>query len=278
MKTLQFIVDKAINVYDRFRSKPHTKLTFIIVCAGVALTSPSWWDRIFSFVNMILNQNSQLGETGTASSSNNDLIFLFAGLFLVVFGIGFYLFFEIKSKRQMIENENKDIGDIESDLTDNEKRERDIKTITKLLSNINTETMDYFIDRGKYDRIINNIFFYWEGFRAYYVSSAFYIYDIDLRGKIDAFVKAWGDSLSFGEWFTDTPSFQEYRFMQSHETGKKGWKESNDKFIESIYDTESTFSEMLNYIRNEYGEIDLNVLSDKARRDYIEYHRDMEDN
>lgn len=276
MKTLQFLLDKAIKVYDHFRSKPHTKLTFIIVCAGVTLTLPSWRDGIFTLIKIILIQNSQIDETGSVSS-NNGLYFLFSGLFLIVFGASFFLFFEMKSKRQMIKKENEDIGNIESGLSDNEKRERDIKIITKLLSYINTETMDYFIDRGKYNRIINNIFFYWEGVRAYYVSSGFHVYDIELRKKIDAFVKAWGDSLSFEEWFTDTPSFQEYRFMQSHETGKKGWKKSNDKFIESIYNTESTFIEMLDYIRNEFGEIDLNALSDKARRDYIEYHRDLEE-
>ena len=277
MKTLKFMLNKAINIYDRFRSKPHTKLTFIIVCAGVVLSSPSWWDRIFALIEKILSQNPDLGKIESVSNTN-DLYFLFSGLFLVVFGIVFYVFFEKKSKRETtIESEKKNIVGIEFGVSDSEKRERDIKTITKLLSNINTETMDYFVDRGKLNRIINNIFYYWEGFRADYVSSGFHAYDVELREKIDAFYKAWGDSLSFGEWFTDTPSFKEYRFMQRHETGKEGWKESNEKFIKSIYETESTFFELLNYMRNEFEEIDLNILSKKARQDYIEYHRDLEE-
>jgi hypothetical protein len=276
MKALKSMLNEAINVYDRFRAKPHTKLTFIIVCSGVALTAPSWWDRIFTIIEKIVSQNPNIDKIEPVPNTN-DLYFLFSGLFLVVFGIGFYVFLEIKSKKQTKGNEKIDFVGLEAGTSDNEKRKRDIKTVTKLMSNIHTNTIDYFIYRGKHDRIINNIFYYWEGFRADYVSSGFHVYDVELAEKIDAFFKAWGNSLSFGEWFTDTPSFKEYRFMQRHETDRDGWVESKEKFIKSIYETESTFSELLNYLRNEFEEIDINLLSEKAQQDYIEYHRDLEE-
>ena len=114
------------------------------------------------------------------------------------------MFLEIKSKKQTKGNEKIDFVGLEAGASDNEKRKRDIKTVTKLMSNIHTNTIDYFIYRGKHDRIINNIFYYWEGVRADYVSSGFHVYDVELGEKIDSFFKAWGNSLSFGEWFTDT--------------------------------------------------------------------------
>jgi pyrimidine deaminase RibD-like protein len=155
------------------------------------------------------------------------------------------------------------------------KRERDIKTITRLLSNIHTETMDYFLDRGKDLRIINPIFHHWEGFRAYYASSGFHVYDEELRKRIEAFCRSWSVSLSFGEWFTDTPGFREYRFMERHETNKDGWEESREEALKAIYETESTFLELLNYIRKEFEEIDIGLLSENAKRDYIEFNKMM---
>jgi len=177
-------------------------------------------------------------------------------------------------EKKLLVDEKRTHVEIKVDLRDNQKRKRDIKIIMKLFSNINTNTMDYFLERGKYLRIISDIFYYWEGFRAYYVSSGFHIYDTELRDKVDAFFRAWRDSLSFGEWFTDTPGFKEYRFIQPHETYYKDRrKESEEKFIKSIYETESTFSELLNYLRNKFEEIDINLLSKKAIQDYIEFHR-----
>ncbi|PKN65268.1 MAG: hypothetical protein CVU57_10470 [Deltaproteobacteria bacterium HGW-Deltaproteobacteria-15] len=155
------------------------------------------------------------------------------------------------------------------------KRERDIKTIGKLFSNIHTETMDYFLDRGKDLRIIGPIFHFWEGFRAYYVSSGFYVYDAELRKRIDSFYRAWSSSLSFGEWFTDAPGFREYIFMQRHATSKARWEESRDEFLKAIYETEATFRELLNYVRKEFEEIDISFLSENAKREYVEYNRRM---
>ncbi len=270
------MLNEAIKIYDRFRAKPHTKLTFIIVCAGVALTVPSWWDRVFAILENIVSQNPNVNKIEPASNTN-DLYFLFSGLFLVVFGIGFYVFSEIKFKKQADGNKKIDFVALEAGASDNEKRERDIKTVIKLMSNIHTNTIDYFIYRGKHDRIINNIFYYWEGFRADCVSSGFHVYDVELGEKIDVFFKAWGSSLSFGDWFTDTPGFKEYRFMQRHETDRDGWVESKEKFIKSIYETESAFSELLDYLRNKFEEIDINLLSEKAQQDYIEYHKNLEE-
>jgi len=61
--------------------------------------------------------------------------------------------------------------------------------------------------------------------------------------------------------------------MQRHETDKPGWTEGKDKFIKSIYETESAFSELLDYLRNKFEEIDINLLSEKAQQEYIAYHK-----
>jgi len=275
MNTSKSMLNEAVKIYDRFRSKPHTRLTFIIVLAGAALTTPSWWDRVFSVLEKTVSRNSNVNNIEPVSNTN-ELYFLFTGLFLIVFGIGFYLYNESKFKKQAELNKDDFVG-TDDGTSDKEKRKRDIKTVSKLMANIHTNTIDYFIYRGKYERIVSNIFYYWEGFRADYTSSGFHVYDAELGEKIDLFFKAWGNSLSFGDWFTDTPSFKEYRFMQRHEIDRHGWTEANDEFIKSIYETESSFSELLDYLRNKFEEIDIDLLSGKAQQDYIDYHKEMEE-
>lgn len=156
-----------------------------------------------------------------------------------------------------------------------QQRQRDIENLKWLFSYVNIPTMDsYFtkLPRSFTDKAL----YFFESFEYILNGNLFYIYDKKLRILIDRFFNHWEYLFSFdGRYryigYTDTYVFDIPGDVFPSEDAEKDYKTietERDKII-------IVFRDLLDYIRNEYFEIDLTALSQKAIDDYIEFNNEI---
>ena len=157
------------------------------------------------------------------------------------------------------------------------KREKDMANLKLLLSCIHLPTFDLFLDELP-DRIIGRIFFFWYSFQGNYDSSTFYIYDEQLREKLKELRTYWDGSLSFGSLFHPSNSGKYYHLYLPMDvfTDERTEKEYK-KFSKITVLLRKTFKELIIIIKEQYLEIDIEQISKKALKDYIDYEKNTLD-
>ena len=152
------------------------------------------------------------------------------------------------------------------------KRNNDISILRILLKNIYLPLFDEFIEQLP-DRIDNKIFYFYEGFHGLVKSSYFYIYNEILRDKIVAFNDLWNFVLSFGQFYRYEGRLERHIFIQGqyNEQSEKAYNEINSK-KQLLF---NSYREFINYVRENYIEINLLEMSRKAITDYTEYMNDI---
>ncbi len=157
------------------------------------------------------------------------------------------------------------------------KREKDIANLRILMSCIHIPTFDLFT-ADLPDRILERIFFFWYSFEGIYDSNTFHIYDKALNDRLRQLRASWGNCLSYGHLFHSTGNskyFSLYLPMDVFTDSKS--EESFNELVNETQKLREIFKELIIYIRDNYLEVDLNELSDKAIQSYIDHKKELLD-
>jgi hypothetical protein len=150
------------------------------------------------------------------------------------------------------------------------KRELDIKNLSLALNAIHIPTFDNFIEYFP-NRVRKEIFYFKNCFLDITESNTFFIYDQNLLEKITAFKQNWIISLSYAKhYYPDNVGSYTYHIPMDIFPSQKA--EDDFHFLEQhIVLLEYNLKELLNYVRLNYIEIDLEETSKNAFESYQKY-------
>lgn len=143
------------------------------------------------------------------------------------------------------------------------KKERDNKNLTNVLNCLNYTTLDQFLDTFP-THIPSKILFYNEYLESVVTSQTFYLYDENLRTKIISFKNNLSTGLAFFNHYMPSANGKFYSF---HNTSKQSEIDFNF-LLEQKEIIKNNLSELLNYVRENYLEIDLEETSNTALQAY----------
>lgn len=147
------------------------------------------------------------------------------------------------------------------------KRSSDVKNVKWAMSSIHFATFDRFVEMLP-SYMPNEILFFEEGFRSKIDSSYFHLYDENLVKYFSNLKKNWYKAVSFGEHFISI----EHGYKFNH---NPYIIEESDKAYKNLSrlpkKLNNDFKSLLNYIRINYLEINLDELSVKAMEEYNSY-------
>lgn len=151
------------------------------------------------------------------------------------------------------------------------RRGKDIANLKILMSCIHIETFDLFAEELP-DRVIGKIFYFWYSFQGNYESNTFHIYDKELSSKLSSFKDSWGKTLSFGHLFHSSSSDDVFSLHLPMDvfTDEKTEVSFNELSNEAML-LRGYFKDLIIYIRENYLEVDVNELSQKAKQNYNDY-------
>ena len=155
------------------------------------------------------------------------------------------------------------------------RKMRDQNTIMKLLQHLPTSVFDNFIDELESGRILNDIFFYNEGFNSVVTAGFFQLHDKKLLNIVTELLDAWNASLDFGELCTQI-SERFYRFMTVKELGNNydRWAKEHKKFVTAISAVKVAYHNFLFYIKETYPDINLEEATNEAIKLKNKYYSD----
>lgn len=155
------------------------------------------------------------------------------------------------------------------------KRNHDVFTLSDILQTIHIPTLDFHINDAP-KMIYQDIFHFWSFFDGAMSSSLFHLYDPKLSTYVTALHQHWGDSLSYGHYYhSSPPNHQVYQFSGSHYGPPTPEDEKALKEIEeSIQNLRFSLNRLLDYIREEYVEINIEALNSVAWESYQKFMRD----
>lgn len=151
------------------------------------------------------------------------------------------------------------------------KRKIDVSNLIWIMNNIHIPTFDLFLSEIP-ETIIRSIFFYKDRVESIINSSSFHIYDQQLFEYLREFEKCWQKSLSFYQHYGPDGPGKNYKFhiiMDEFQT-----EQSEKDFYELVkikQELEIKFKTLLNFIRNNYMEVDLEQTNKVAYNSYKEY-------
>ena len=154
------------------------------------------------------------------------------------------------------------------------KRRRDAEMLRKILETIHVPTMDQFLEEIQIGVISYDIVDYWEDFHETVSSNLFHLYDQKLAEIVKSLHNAWEKILSFSGFFEWPSTAQHYKF---HAPGdvfttleqEKAWIEMQ----EAARETEQAFTFLLEYVRENFVEIDVQKTSAEARSNLIQFRQ-----
>ena len=153
-------------------------------------------------------------------------------------------------------------------------RQRDLETLRKIFESINTDMLDYFFYTTRMlDRFDDAVFFFWDGFASLVISSNFHIYNDTLAEKIDRFYASWQDTLSFGDCFVPIANYS-YRFIavyEGYDQNPDQWEAAHSRYRKAIESAESTFIDLIKYVKENYIELDIDQTNELSLSSYKAY-------
>jgi len=154
------------------------------------------------------------------------------------------------------------------------KRNRDITNIKRGLRAINIDIMDNFI--ANLPNIINSqILHYWAGYDGVINSSYFHLYDKNAMELFKKVHEHWNNILAFSHRYFPRVKDDILSFGNPNEMDTSERAQTDYKFIgEERLRLKIAFRELLDYIRDNYIEIDLEETSKYALEDVNKYHND----
>ncbi len=166
-------------------------------------------------------------------------------------------------------------GEFDSSLGDAAlKRQRDLLLLRQLMSTIHRRTLDCFITMGLSYRLYYNCIFFWLGFDAIMSSSHFRFYDKGLETQARNFHEAWRDTMDYGSDLF-SPGTVPGSFSLLPGDGSEKYREALEAMVQAYVALRDALKAFLDYVHENYLEIDMNVTDEVAWQDnlpYIEGH------
>jgi hypothetical protein len=152
------------------------------------------------------------------------------------------------------------------------KRKLDVKNLKWIMDCVNVVAFDNFMEYMP-SKIMGQIFFYKDWFYNISVSNKFHIYDPKLKKLLFEFRDNWDYSLSFYQYFDRDYHGHTYSFRLPFDVfPDKKTEEDFNTLTKISQELSKNFKDLLEHIRNEYLEIDLDDTSRNALEEYNKYH------
>ena len=180
------------------------------------------------------------------------------------------LFIAIKS---IIENDPERASDQKELSSEEKKTIRDISNIKWALSNLHIPTLDqHIIDSPK--MLLNKVVHFWEGYNGVITNSLFHLYDKELERAFKGVHEAWSVSLSYSRYYNSNPDGSAYIFGNPGDrpfTGnqQKAW----GKIIEANEEMRESLNVILEIVRNNYSDVDVDETNRQAWREFIDFKK-----
>jgi|HubBroStandDraft_6_1064221.scaffolds.fasta_scaffold230313_1 hypothetical protein len=150
------------------------------------------------------------------------------------------------------------------------KRKRDLKSMEFLLQAIYWPSLELHL-RNAPKRISRDILIFWEHFKEIRDLPTFHLYDKKLLKLIDVFKKHWHQTTKFGERYEADRHSNYYIFTYSQHASQRKREETDFVYIENeLIKLNTSMRRLLQYVREEYIELDLGALSEAAWNKYQE--------
>ncbi|MBD9429514.1 hypothetical protein IB257_06170 [Achromobacter sp. ACM03] len=144
----------------------------------------------------------------------------------------------------------------------------DVANMKWLMSNLHIPTVDELI-KGLPKHLTTKSLWFWEGFDAVASSSRFSLYDSVLRDSVERFHDAWQTALGFDQHYHDTPDSRLHVFTNLGDLPLSPGKEKAWRAIETARrEMAKALSGILSRLRDDYKEVRVDNLSDKAWKKY----------
>ncbi len=168
--------------------------------------------------------------------------------------------------KRLLENETKSHQEVQ--------RSRDIEQLKQLFYFINLHVIDQFLARlDCHGRITMVGQSFCEALCDLVKKSSFHIYDADLRIKIEQFVNAWEDCLTYGHELDISKNGREAYFHMPGDVFVNKEQEQHFNYMRTrAAPCRAALDDLLKYIRNFYMEIDVNETGKEALIEYNKSH------
>ncbi|QKG51839.1 hypothetical protein [Hymenobacter sp. BRD67] len=152
-----------------------------------------------------------------------------------------------------------------------QERAADVRVLTSTLETINIADFDHFLDEFP-ERLPKSVFYYREAFLRVVERSTFFLYNRILLSKLEVFKKNWGKSLNYAQHYYPDAHTDFYKY---HIPGDAFPSEKSRKDFTHLTRhrtiLQKSFRELLDYVRLNYLEVNVNELSDQALANYRDY-------
>ncbi len=156
--------------------------------------------------------------------------------------------------------------------TDNEKKQQVNKeNLEWILSSIHITSFDNFIEYFP-QKIIDDIFHYREGFKGVYKSSLFYIYDNKAKIILKKIDELWEIALSYSQHYRTDSSGNHNYYIPADVFPNKQSEKDFYYLVDIRKKLKDEFKTFLNYIRENYIQINIDSTSKTAFDDYKHYY------
>lgn len=149
------------------------------------------------------------------------------------------------------------------------KRRLDVENLRWIMESIHIPTFDLFIQEFP-DILIHKIFHFELSFISIFESSSFHLYDRELLKLLENYKLLWGNSLSYHSRYFPVSGTKVYAFTSTTVDGEKikGADSDYTILIGIAAELKKSFLVLLNYIRENYLEIDLKQTNEIAFTNY----------
>lgn len=165
----------------------------------------------------------------------------------------------------LIQDKNPPKSSVLSQQTDEEKkRKNDIKNINRIFNHLPLTIMDEILN--EFPNFIRNKNIYFnDGFESVTKSIDFNIYDENIKQKVTTFERLWRESLEKYQYYNQIPEKFEFKLNTM----------GNNQILDELNiikkQMQIIFHELVDIIRNEWLEIDLDLISYNAIKRYKKY-------
>lgn len=151
------------------------------------------------------------------------------------------------------------------------KRKRDISNINWAISTLHLPSLDHHITQVP--RCIDDrIFYFWESFKGVVSNSLFHLYDKKIDSLMKKFYTEWETTISFGQHYHMGSNVNINIFSNPMDAPLNKEQEQDWNTIalaaKKLY---STKNDLLDYLRNEYIEVDIDDCNNKAWQEYVSF-------
>lgn len=177
----------------------------------------------------------------------------------------------IENIKSIIDNNPKHSFGSELIPPEDKKRQNDIETINNYLLGIHIPTIDDFISEMPF-HFNSKIFYFIEDFNSRFDSNYFYLYDMKIKQYFIDFKKYFNNCLQFSQLYDCDNRTDNHVLIQFNDPQE----EKNYKTLcYNIDKLKESFGSLLNEIRQNWLEVNVNKQSDMAYKLYLEHKKRM---